>query len=96
MLKIRPNCEHCNKALPNTSREAMNCFFVFTYCKQCAVIVFENVCPNCNGNFVELPIRPHKLLEKHPASTQQIFIPKNLEEVKKNQNSIKIIPSAKR
>jgi uncharacterized protein len=96
MLQIRPNCEHCNKALPNTSTEAMICSFDCTYCKQCALIVFENVCPNCNGNFVERPIRPHKLLKKHPASTKQIFIPKNLEEVKKNQNSIKIIPPAKR
>ena len=45
---------------------------------------------------MERPIRPHKLLKKHPASTKQIFIPKNLEEVKKNQNSIKIIPPVKR
>ena len=78
MLEIRPTCEHCNKNLPNTSSEAMICSFECTYCKTCALEIFENVCPTCAGNFVERPIRPLKMIEKYPASTKIIFNPKDL------------------
>ena len=78
MLDIRPNCEHCNKDLPNTSTEAMICSFECTYCKTCALEIFENVCPSCAGNFVLRPIRPSKCLEKYPTSTKRIFNPKDL------------------
>ncbi|MEE9407606.1 MAG: DUF1272 domain-containing protein [Polaribacter sp.] len=84
MLEIRPNCEHCNKDLPNTSTEAMICTFECTYCKTCAIEIFENVCPNCSGNFVERPIRPSKYKEKYPASKKRIFKPKDLEIAKLN------------
>ena len=77
MLEIRPTCEHCNKDLPNTSTEAMICSFECTYCKTCALEIFENVCPTCAGNFVERPIRPLKMIEKYPASTKIIFNPKD-------------------
>ena len=94
MLEIRPNCEHCNKDLPNTSTEAMICSFECTYCKTCAIEIFENVCPSCSGNFVERPIRPSKMIQKYPASTKKIFKPKNLEKSKINsENYKKIIPS---
>ncbi|PQJ77674.1 DUF1272 domain-containing protein [Polaribacter porphyrae] len=90
MLEIRPSCEHCNKDLPNTSTEAMICSFECTYCKTCALEIFENVCPSCAGNFVERPIRPSKMIEKYPPSTTRIFKPKDLEKAKllieKNQN----------
>jgi uncharacterized protein len=79
MLEIRPSCEHCNKDLPNTSTEAMICSFECTYCKTCAIEIFENVCPSCSGNFVERPIRPSKMIEKHPASSIRIYKPKDLE-----------------
>lgn len=78
MLEIRPNCEHCGKDLPNTSTEAMICSFECTYCKTCALEIFENVCPSCSGNFVERPIRPQKMIEKYPASTKRIFAPKDV------------------
>ncbi len=89
MLEIRPNCEHCNKDLPNTSTEAMICTFECTYCKECALEVFENVCPSCSGNFTERPIRTAKHIEKYPASSTRIFKPKNLEEAKKNSEAYK-------
>lgn len=89
MLEIRPNCESCNKDLPNTSREAMICTFECTFCKTCALEVFENVCPNCSGNFVERPIRPSKYKEKHSASTKRIYNPKNLELTKQNTDLYK-------
>jgi hypothetical protein len=89
MLEIRPNCEHCNKKLPNTSTEAMICTFECTYCKKCALTIFENVCPSCSGNFVERPIRTSKMVEKYPASTQIIFKQKDLEIAKINTEKYK-------
>lgn len=79
MLQIKPNCEHCNKDLPNKSNEAMICSFECTYCKSCAIEIFENVCPSCSGNFVPRPIRPSKMIEKYPASTKKVYKPKDLE-----------------
>ncbi|PHR71202.1 MAG: hypothetical protein COA67_07140 [Lutibacter sp.] len=84
MLELRPNCEHCNKDLPNTSDEAMICTFECTYCKECALDVFENVCPSCSGNFVQRPIRTSKMIQKYPASTKKVFKPKDLGKAKIN------------
>lgn len=86
MLEIRPNCEHCNKDLPNTSTEAMICSFECTYCKTCALEIFKNVCPSCSGNFVKRPIRSKKMIEKYPASTKRIFDPKDLVKAKANSS----------
>lgn len=96
MLQIKPNCEHCNKDLPNTSSEAMICSFECTYCKTCALEIFENVCPSCSGNFVERPIRPSKMIEKYPASTTRIFKPKEVEITKITSAIIKNISPEKR
>lgn len=96
MLEIRPNCEHCNKSLPNTSIDAMICSFECTYCKVCALEVFENVCPSCSGNFVKRPIRPKRHLEKYPASLIQVSKPKDLEKAKTNSNKHKNITPEKR
>ncbi len=96
MLEIRPNCEHCNKDLPNTSTEAMICSFECTYCKECALEIFENVCPSCSGNFVERPIRTQKYMEKYPASTKPIFKPKDLAKTKINSIKYKNIQPEKR
>ena len=72
----------------------MICSFECTYCKTCAIEIFENVCPSCSGNFIERPIRPSKMIQKYPASTKKIFKPKNLEKSKINsENYKKIIPS---
>ena len=96
MLEIRPNCEHCNKELPNTSTEAMICSFECTYCKNCALEIFENVCPTCTGNFIERPIRPLKMIEKYPASIKNIFKPKDLERAKVKSAKYKNTKPAKR
>ena len=89
MLEIRPNCEHCNKDLPNTSTEAMICSFECTYCKECAIEIFKNVCPTCAGNFVKRPIRPSKMIEEYPVSIEQVFAPKDLEKAKKLSDKYK-------
>ncbi|KAB1159561.1 DUF1272 domain-containing protein [Tenacibaculum aiptasiae] len=96
MLEIRPNCEHCNKDLPNTSTEAMICSFECTYCKTCALEIFENVCPSCSGNFVERPIRPLKMIEKYPASSNRIFKPKELSKTKINSEKFKDVKPERR
>ncbi|MGB0880728.1 MAG: DUF1272 domain-containing protein [Polaribacter sp.] len=96
MLEIRPNCEHCNKDLPNTSTEAMICSFECTYCRECALEVFENVCPSCAGNFVERPIRPSKMIEKHLASDKRIFKPKDIERTKIKSEKYKHMSPEKR
>ena len=96
MLEIRPNCEHCNKDLPYTSTEAMICSYECTYCKTCAIYIFENVCPSCSGNFVERPIRPKHQIKNNPSSTKLIFKPKDLEKAKLNSDKFKNISPEKR
>jgi hypothetical protein len=96
MLEIRPNCEHCNQDLPNTSKEAMICSFECTYCKTCVLEIFKNVCPSCSGNFVERPVRVSKMIQKYPASEKRIFKPKYLELAKITSEKIKNISTEKR
>lgn len=61
MLEIKPNCECCDKALPADSTEAMICSYECTFCRHCVEIEFDNVCPNCGGNFEARPIRTVKV-----------------------------------
>ena len=71
MIKLKPNCECCDKDLPPESREAVICTFECTFCATCADTVFKGACPNCAGNFVPRPIRPAAMLRKYPASTER-------------------------
>lgn len=96
MLLLKPNCEHCGIDLPNNSTEAMICSFECTYCKNCALELFENVCPSCGGNFVARPIRPSKMLEKYPSSKEVIFKPKNLKKFEIMRDTYKNIAPEKR
>ncbi|MBC8831754.1 DUF1272 domain-containing protein, partial [Escherichia coli] len=50
MIKLKPNCECCDKDLPPESREAVICTFECTFCATCADTVFKGACPNCAGN----------------------------------------------
>ncbi len=79
MLEIRPTCEHCNKALPYDSEEALICTFECTYCKDCAEGILKGVCPNCGGNFQKRPIRPKALLKKYPVSQKVVHKPVDVE-----------------
>lgn len=96
MLEIRPNCEHCNKDLPNSSTEAMICSFECTYCKTCAINLFENVCPSCAGNFVSRPIRPQKAIANYPSSELRVHKPKDLKAAQSKSTLFKKIPPEKR
>ncbi len=81
MLKLKPTCEHCDKALPANSSEAMICSFECTFCCDCVETILFNVCPNCGGGFVPRPIRPQQewfegvSLAQYPATTEKVFKP---------------------
>ena len=71
MLDLRPVCEHCNKALPPASIDAMICSFECTFCADCATSVLGGACPNCGGSLVARPTRATALLGRHPAATER-------------------------
>lgn len=75
MLEMRPSCEHCAKALPNDSDQAMICTFECTFCVSCVETVLFNVCPNCGGGFERRPSRPKAMLAKHPPSPDAVHAP---------------------
>lgn len=74
----------------------MICSFERTYCKTCALEIFENVCPTCSVNFIERPIRPSKYMEKYPASENVVFKPKDLERVKLKSEKLRNIHPSER
>jgi len=79
MLKIKPNCEHCNIDLPADSADAKICSFECTFCNNCVDRLLENCCPNCGGGFQSRPIRPavnfknDNFLGKYPEMKQRIY-----------------------
>ncbi|WP_334127748.1 DUF1272 domain-containing protein [Sneathiella sp.] len=75
MLEIRPNCETCDRDLPNDAA-AYICTFECTFCRPCAERVHKRTCPNCGGNLTERPVRPAALLEKYPPSTTRVLAKK--------------------
>ena len=68
MLKLKPECERCEKPLPPDSTEAMICSFECTFCRGCVEGELAGVCPNCGGEFQLRPVRPKELLDRYPAS----------------------------
>ena len=75
MLKLKPNCECCNRDLPPDASDAMMCSFECTFCSSCAAGVLQGRCPNCGGELVRRPIRPAGKLAKYPASTERVYKP---------------------
>lgn len=75
MLKLRPNCECCNKDLPPESADARICSFECTFCASCADSVLHGKCPNCAGELVVRPRRPEDKLAKFPGSTERLYKP---------------------
>ena len=80
MLKLRPNCEGCDKDLPPQATDARICSYECTFCADCVDKLLSNVCPNCGGGFVPRPIRPSTSrrkgvgLEFQPASTERVHL----------------------
>jgi hypothetical protein len=73
MLELRPNCECCGRDLPPDSTKALICTFECTFCAACVENVLAGICPNCGGELVRRPVRPPRMLAKHPASTKHIL-----------------------
>lgn len=102
MLELRPTCEHCNKALPPASTEAMICSYECTFCRTCVDEVLDNVCPNCGGGFCRRPNRPaHNLkgdnyVGKDPASTTVKHRPVNPDQHRPFAAAIKATPPHQR
>ena len=71
MLKLRPNCECCDRDLPPDTDAARICTFECTFCSECAEARLGGICPNCGGNLVARPIRPAAKLAKYPAATER-------------------------
>ena len=76
MLKLRPNCECCDKDLPPDAADALICTFECTFCADCAANRMPGGrCPNCGGELVRRPVRPPAMLAKYPASTERVLKP---------------------
>jgi uncharacterized protein len=75
MLELRPNCECCNRDLPNESLDARICTFECTFCVSCAEQKLANTCPNCGGELLTRPRRPVNKLAKYPPSITRIYKP---------------------
>ena len=75
MLDLRPNCECCDKDLPNGAPDALICTFECTFCAACAERHFGGRCPNCGGDLQRRPTRPEKYLATRPPSTARVLKP---------------------
>ncbi len=74
MLKLKPNCECCDKDLVPDAPDARICSFECTFCADCVAERLPGcVCPNCGGELVKRPIRPAAKLAKSPASTERVI-----------------------
>jgi hypothetical protein len=72
MLELRPNCECCDRDLPNGSADARICTYECTFCAACAEGVLGGRCPNCGGDLVLRPTRTAGALARDPASTVRV------------------------
>lgn len=72
MLELRPNCECCDRDLPNGDPATRICTFECTFCADCAQSRFGGACPNCGGDLVLRPTRPASRLAKFPPSEKRV------------------------
>ena len=75
MLELRPNCECCDRDLPNGSPDARICTYECTFCADCVERHLGGVCPNCGGDLVLRPTRPAAALARDPASGVRVTKP---------------------
>ncbi len=102
MLTLKPNCERCDKDLPNHAADACICTYECTFCRQCVDSVLKNVCPNCGGGFAPRPIRPKVARRKgvslvdQPASRERVITNFSDAEIRQFVQTIKHIPASER
>lgn len=75
MLQLRPNCECCDRDLPNGHPDARICTFECTFCADCVAGALGGECPNCGGDLVLRPTRPATALARFPASVERVLKP---------------------
>jgi hypothetical protein len=75
VLELRPNCECCDRDLPNGSPDARICTYECTFCAACVERHLGGVCPNCGGDLVLRPTRPAAAFARDPASTLRVTKP---------------------
>ena len=98
MLKLRPTCENCNKALPPNASDAMICTYECTFCADCVDRLLSNVCPNCGGGFAPRPVRPvtnwkgNNYLGNDPASMKIVHRPVDPEQHARFAAAIRLLP----
>ena len=102
VLRLKPNCELCDKDLPPDATDAMICSYECTFCKSCVEHTLENVCSNCGGGFTPRPIRPQinrrngNYLGRHPASTERVQSKVDNAELERFVASVRDIPPEQR
>lgn len=102
MLKIKPNCEVCDKDLPPDSEDARICSYECTFCADCVASLLANVCPNCGGGLVPRPIRPANAHRKgvslafQPASTERVHSPYSHQQIREFAASLQKVAVTKR
>ena len=102
MLKLRPNCEYCDKDLPANALDARICTYECTFCADCVEQHLLNVCPNCGGGLMPRPIRPTTewrpgvSLAKQPASTRRVHPAWRRDEIAEFVERLQQIEPAKR
>jgi len=74
VLELRPNCECCDRDLPNGDASARICSFECTFCAPCAEDRFHGACPNCGGDLVVRPTRPVSKVLASPPSTERVVL----------------------
>ncbi len=74
-LLLKPNCECCDRDLPNGDPQARICTFECTFCASCAEQRFGNACPNCGGDLVLRPTRPAAYLQRFPPTVERFTKP---------------------
>lgn len=75
MLRMKPNCECCDRDLPADVEGAMICSFECTFCAACAKERLHARCPNCGGGFSLRPPRARALWTRFPPSTDRVLKP---------------------
>jgi uncharacterized protein len=73
VLELRPNCECCDRDLPNGDPDARICTYECTFCADCVTNRLGEKCPNCGGNLVLRPTRPAALLDLNPPSIERVI-----------------------
>jgi hypothetical protein len=97
-LKLRPNCEYCDKDLPPNALDARICSYECTFCAECVETKLHNVCPNCGGGFAPRPIRPATerrpglCVAKRPPSSKRVHLSYPEEEVARFAAMLRDIP----